>query len=125
MALPQTEEPDPFAGFGAAELFGFIHHKLGEEGLRELLTMMAKDNTTAEFLQDAAAELEQAGLAKPAAIVAEIAAKSPSELDLNPYETGSLNWQSWRQSRIMRRRIETGELEADLRRRHRQNTRKT
>ena len=121
----EAEEPNPFQGFGAGETFGFVYHKCGEEGLRELLSVV--DSLTCEFLGDAAAELEKAGLSKPAAIVLEIAATKPSGLDVdNPYtdEEGSQNWLAWRKNWINRRQVETGELEERLRRENRRKMRK-
>ena len=90
MNEPETDEPNPFEGFSAAEVFGFVHRKQGEAGLRELLSML--DDLTREFLEDAASELEAAGLSKPAAILTTLAATAPSGVDLgNSYEEGSLN----------------------------------
>lgn len=125
MASPQTEEPDPFAGFGAGELFGFVHHKLGEEGLRELLAMLANSSTTREFLQDASDELDAAGLSRPAAIVAKFAAKAPSELDVGcPYPDGSKEAKIWRHKWLQKQELASGEMLDRLRRNHNQNTRK-
>jgi hypothetical protein len=111
---PETEEPNPFEGFSFAEIAGFIHRKEGEEALRQLLAMF--DDLTREFLQDAASELQAAGLSKPAAILTTLAATTPSELDSgNPYEEGGLNWSEWRRSWLNRRRVRTGEVERSLR----------
>ena len=68
ISLPQDEEPDPLSvlhTFG--EIFGFVHRKEGEEGLRELLATV---DLSREHLADAANELEQAGLTAPAQIIA-------------------------------------------------------
>ena len=79
------------------EIFGFVHHKEGEEGLRELLATV---NISREHLADAANELEQAGLTAPAQIIAEAAASALSEFNAgNPYDpTDAINWKTWRQS---------------------------
>jgi hypothetical protein len=102
-------------GFSLAEIFGFIYRKEGEEGLQQLLAMF--DDLTFETLQDAASELQAAGLSKPAAVLAELAAETPSELDSgNPYEEADrLNWSSWRNSWLRRREMRSGKIEASLR----------
>jgi hypothetical protein len=68
---------DPFDEFETvAEVCAYIHRKLGEEGLRLLLTQPAPRGTALnrDDLLDIAAELSGAGLSKAAAVVSEIAA---------------------------------------------------
>jgi hypothetical protein len=84
-----------------------------------------------EDLEDTAQELEARGLNAVAAIMYDIAAQCPSGLDRdNPYAEGetyigadgveypNLNWSEWRRNWLRRRREQTGELSADLRRYH-------
>jgi hypothetical protein len=90
---------DPFGEFeSAAEIAGFVYKKFGAAGLRQCLSMTTEGSTTvltAEFLERAANELAEVGLAKAAAVVAEIADTMPSELDLCPYAPDSANGRSW------------------------------
>jgi hypothetical protein len=96
MPLPtetQDEESNPFAVFEtAAQILGFIHHKYGEKDLRELIAMLQGEDMSREYLEDAADELKQAGLKKPAAIVAEAASQFPLEITLNPHPPDSPEW---------------------------------
>jgi hypothetical protein len=95
--------PDPFDTFEtAAEIFAFVHRKLGEKGLRQLLAM--GDGSTCEFLHRAADELSAMGLRKVADIVLDVAADSPSEADPCPYVEGSHNAQGWYYSLRRRQR---------------------
>jgi hypothetical protein len=123
--MPTTndgDEPNPFAAFEeAGPIFGFVHHQHGEQGLRQLLAhvVTADPKTTREFLEGAASELREAGLAKPAEIVLEAAAKTPSEFIIgNPYPEGSLNWSEWRKNWLRKRRQQSPEFDRQLRRRH-------
>lgn len=120
--LPETDEPNPFEGFSAAEVFGFVHRKFGEEGLRELLNMF--DDLTCEFLEDAASELEAAGLSKPAAILATLATTAPSEFDIgNPYAEGSFDWHYWRANWIRKRQETPAERAERMRQEQRKDSR--
>jgi hypothetical protein len=110
--VPQPDEADEFSVFRTlGEIFGFAYHDKGEGTLRQLLTYAAAhqnaDNSvctiTCESIQEAAEELAQAGLSKPAKIVAAHAANFPSELDLNPYSAGSTNAEYWLQSKLRER----------------------
>jgi hypothetical protein len=78
------EEPSPFDVFESiAEVIGFIHRQFGEGGVRDLLTRDSSSTLIArEYLLDAACELQQAGLGRASAIVAEIAATKPSMVDM-------------------------------------------
>jgi hypothetical protein len=99
MNPPETEEPNPFAGLSAAEVFGFVHRKEGEDGLRELLGMFG--DLTSEFLEEAASELEAAGMSKPAALVRTFAND----------ESDYINWAEWRNSWLRRRKMAAGGIE--------------
>src|SRR3954470_20657626 len=66
-----TEDPNPFdAADSAAAIEGYVFSEYGEDGLRELLSTVDSDQ---ESLMRDSLELEQIGLSKPAAIVAEFA----------------------------------------------------
>ncbi|MGA8699250.1 MAG: hypothetical protein WB689_36575 [Xanthobacteraceae bacterium] len=85
---PEPEEPDPFEDFTAPELCAFVYRKAGKAGLREFLSGAADDKfSTRELYEDAAAALRGVGLAKAAAIVAEAAARIPSQMSFErcPY----------------------------------------
>jgi hypothetical protein len=76
----EPEEPNPFGDFTSAELCAFVYRKHGAAGLREFLSGADDDFSTREFYEDAAATLMAVGLAKAAAIVAEVAAQTPSQM---------------------------------------------
>ncbi len=106
--------PDPFDEFqSAAEVFGFTFKMAGEQGLRALLAR-GDGTTTKEWLMDAAAELQQAGLGRVSGIVLEIAAQTPSMVDVEafcPYDPNDpanrANVQAWQRAE-QRRRSEWG-----------------
>ena len=77
---PEPEEPNPFEDFTSAELCAFVYRKHGAAGLREFLSDADDESSTREFYEDAAATLMAIGLAKAAAIVAEVAAQTPSRM---------------------------------------------
>jgi hypothetical protein len=68
----------------AAEVFGFVHKMAGEAGLRDLLAR-GDGTTSKEWLLDAAAELSQAGLGRVSGIVLEVAAQTPSMVDVEAF----------------------------------------
>jgi hypothetical protein len=69
-----AREADPFDQFESpAEVCAYVHRKLGEDSLRQLLAHPPK-GTTREDLLDTAAELSGAGLKQAATIVSELAA---------------------------------------------------
>jgi hypothetical protein len=84
---PEPEEPNPFEGFTYPELCAFVYRKAGEAGLRDFLSAIDDKSATREFYEDAAATLSAVGLAKAAAIVAEVAAQTPSRMSFErcPY----------------------------------------
>jgi hypothetical protein len=103
-----AEGPNPLddAFETIAETLAFTFHKYKEAGLRELLATLAANlaNCTRERLEEAADELNAAGLRKAASIVLETAATSRCEADLCPYEPGSHNATCWHRSLKRRQR---------------------
>ena len=121
--MPEVDdELGEFRAFDeVAPLFGYMHRQYGEGDLRELLKLYADSpKANREFLEDAARELQQVGLVKPATILLEVAADLPSGIDLNPYngEEGSHNWWSWRRSWALHRQEITGESWGKMLRRY-------
>ena len=64
-------------------------------GLRQLFTFDEAKQFHREFLEDAAAELAQAGMLKASAIVASAAKNAPIRVEVCPYEEGSTNHKAW------------------------------
>lgn len=97
-------------------LAAFLHQKYGEEALRQCFSVADNDR---ESLEDAAGILADKGLDRVAEIMLDIAAQCRSEIESNPYDPddGTRNWSEWRRSWLLHRRLKTGELERDLRRR--------
>jgi hypothetical protein len=96
-----------------------IYAERGADMLREVLNLF--DDLSREDLEDCAAALEQAGKPSVSAIVMEFAADAPSGIEFNPYSPEDrCNWSEWRRSWLLKRRMQTGELFADLRRYHAQ-----
>src|SRR5215471_4245922 len=74
------EQPDPLDALESfAELFGFIFKDTGEEGLHNFFAVAEEHgrHQSRESLEEAADELEEIGMTKPAAILREYAKKSP------------------------------------------------
>jgi hypothetical protein len=80
------------------------------EGVKSLLDGLLAHDTTAEFLEQIAADLKAVGLRKVAQAVREAAEEAPAEADLCPYPDGSINARSWLQAleRRQRRATSTG-----------------
>jgi hypothetical protein len=57
------------------EVFGFLYAQEGSEVLRQALAILAKDGSTREQMQLAAAELKAADVNKAAALVEEAASR--------------------------------------------------
>ena len=92
-----------------------VYSQGGAEAVREVFSQCPE--LTQETCEAAALELEKAGKPSIAAVVRDIAAGCPSEIDLNnPYPPGGLNWHLWRLSWTKKRRLQSGEIERDLRR---------
>ena len=82
MSLSETS-PDLFDEFqSAGEVAAYVFHKLGEAGLRDLLT---NDGTSREWTEDVVAELSAAGLGGASAIAAEVASSKPSMVDVEAF----------------------------------------
>ena len=115
-------EADEYECFNTwAELLGYISHKRGEARLRAFLEEMpANVSTTRELLEKVAAELREATPTRPAEIVLEFAAQTPSELDArNPWEhergsRGSINWRQWRRMWHQRHHIDPDDPEGEM-----------
>jgi hypothetical protein len=92
----ETDISDPFSQFETAgEILGFVYRQCTPAGLRELFTLDQAKQFHREFLEDAAAELAQAGMFKASAIVASAAKDAPIRVEKCPYEEGSANARSW------------------------------
>src|SRR3954453_5512447 len=97
-----TEDADPFdTADSSAAILAFTFTQLGADGLNELLSLIDTDQ---ESLMRDSLELEQVGLSKPAAIVAEFAKQSPPAIEQwNPYrESDCANYISWREGHLRR-----------------------
>ena len=97
-----TEDADLFdTADSAAAIEAYIFSEYGADGLKELLCLVDTDR---ESLERDALELEQVGLSKPAAIVAEFAKQSPPAIERwNPYrESDCANYFSWREGHLRR-----------------------
>jgi hypothetical protein len=98
MPIPEVQpnDPDPFEGFESAdEVVAFIHRKFGDEGVRQCFK---EGHFYREFLEGVVLDLRAVGLNKAAAVVTEIAANSPSEVEECPYREGTANYVSWHRS---------------------------
>jgi|SRR5215510_4456178 len=92
----RPEAPDPFEDFERAdEIIAFVHRKYGDEGVRHCFS---EGIFYRERLEEIVLDLCAVGLKKPAAVVAEIAAKSPIEASACPYREGTANYVSWMRS---------------------------
>jgi hypothetical protein len=101
----EPDMSDPFSQFETAgEILGFVYRHYTEDGLRELFTFDQAKQFHREFLEDAAAELAQAGMRKASAIVASAAKDAPPRVEVCPYEEGSANAVSWHRSQKWHRR---------------------
>ena len=93
---PETDISDPFSHFETAgEILGFVYRQCTADGLRQLFTFDETKQLDREFLEDAAAELAQAGMLKASAIVASAAEDAPLRVEVCPYAEGSTNHRAW------------------------------
>ena len=93
---PTETDSDPFSQFETAgEILGFVYRQCTADDLRQLFTFDEAKQFHREFLEDAAAELAQAGMLKASAIVASAAKDAPSQVEVCPYQEGSANARSW------------------------------
>ena len=96
MKPTETDISDPFSQFETAgEILGFVYRQCTEAGLRQLFTFDEAKQFHREFLEDAAAELAQAGMLKASAIVTSAAKNAPIRVEVCPYEEGSTNHKAW------------------------------
>src|SRR6185295_15475711 len=90
---------DPFSQFETGgEILGFVWRHCSPDGLRQLLAFDEAKQLPREFLEEAAAELAQAGMLKASAIVASAAKNAPSREEECSYPEGSANARSWHRS---------------------------
>ena len=100
MKPTEADTRDPFSQFETAgEILGFVFRQCTEAGLRQLFTFDEAKQFHRELLEDAAAELAQAGMFRASAIVASAAKDAPPQAEECPYEDeGSANARSWHRS---------------------------
>ena len=107
MKPAETDISGPFSQFETAgEILGFVYRQCTEAGLRQLFTFDETKQFHREFLEDAAAELAQAGMLKASAIVTSAAKNVPIRVEVCPYEEGSTNHKAWLAT--MKRRLTNG-----------------
>jgi len=116
---PADEDCGEFAVFDSFDaLAAYLHHRYGEEALREVFTMAVADMPKETF-EDTATELENRGLEKPAAILREIAESATSEIERVPdyvVNAGEGFVHSWRLRWIQNRQIKLGIFGPKIRR---------
>jgi hypothetical protein len=101
----ETDTSDPFSQFETAgEILGFVYRQCSPDGLRQLFTFDEARQFHREFLEDAAAELAQAGMLNASAIVAAAAKDALVLVQECPYEEGTANARSWHRSQRWHRR---------------------
>jgi hypothetical protein len=104
---PETDISDPFSQFETAgEILEFVFRQCTADGLRQLFTFDETKQFHREFLEDAAAELAQAGMLSASAIVTSAAKGAPIQVEVCPYEEGSTNHKAWLAT--MKRRLTNG-----------------
>jgi hypothetical protein len=113
----ETDTSDPFSQFETAgEILGFVYRQCTEAGLRQLFTFDEAKQFPRELLEDAAAELAQAGMLKASAIVADAAKDGPIRVEkCCPYEEGSANARSWHRSQEWHRHKQPNYAERPVR----------
>jgi hypothetical protein len=118
-----NDDPGEFAALRSFDMLAaYLHLRHGEQMLRAVFTA---GNFSREDLIDCAGKLDAKRLDHVAAIMRDLAADAPSGIDDNPHLEGTHMWHYWRRRWIQKRRLATGELEADLRRRHAQKQQQT
>jgi hypothetical protein len=122
-----VEDTGEFAVFDSFDaLAAYLNHKYGEEALREVFEMAVAD-LPRETFEDTAAELENRGLDRPAAILRELAESATSEIERVPdyvVNAGEDFVNSWRIRWLQNREIKLGtffpKLKRIIARNHRQ-----
>jgi hypothetical protein len=103
----ETDTSDPFSQFETArEILGFVFRQCTEAGLRQLFTLDEAKQFPRELLEDAAAELAQAGMLKASAIVASAAKDAPIRVETCAYQENTANARSWHRSQERHRHRE-------------------
>ena len=96
MKPTETDTRDPFSQFETAgEIMGFVFRLCTPDGLRQLFTFDEAKQFHRELLEDAAAELAQAGMLTASAIVTSAAKNAPLWVETCPYEEGGANHRAW------------------------------
>ena len=124
---PLDEDTDEFACFLTTDaLAAYLHHKFGEDFLRQALAPDPNPEPTEsgigpkETLENAAEKLEERGLDHVAAILRDLAQTAISGIDLppdySPDNDGDRGLELWRSKWLQRRKLESGELWHELRR---------
>ncbi|MGB8827036.1 MAG: hypothetical protein WCD25_27220 [Pseudolabrys sp.] len=104
----ETDTSDPFSQLETAgEILGFVFRQCTEAGLRQLFTLDEAKQFPRELLEDAAAELAQAGMLKASAIVADAAKDAPIRVESCPYQENTANARSWHRSQEWHRHKQT------------------
>jgi hypothetical protein len=121
---PENEDTGEFAAFdnsGLDAMAAYIHHKYGEELLREVFKAVLDWDSAywgpKETLEDAAAELEHRGLDKPAAVLYELAESAVSGIEMVPdymVNAGPDFADQWRNNWRQRRLIHLGLWDQEL-----------
>src|SRR5262249_14479128 len=124
---PITNDSDDVGEFAALTtlhmLAAFLFAKHGEDFLRQALAPDPDPEPNEagigprEHLENAAEQLEARGLDHVAAILRDLAEDAISGLDLPPSHWSD-NAEIWRTKWLLRRKVESGELERELRRNH-------
>src|SRR5262249_23060732 len=127
-SLPEGEDTGEFAVFTTLDaLAAYVHHKYGEDCLRQLFAPDPDPEPNhagigpREHLENAAEQLDKRGLGHVAAILHDLAQDAISGIDLPPdhyVNCGERGIENWRSKWIQRRKLESGELERELRRDH-------
>ncbi|MGC1611666.1 MAG: hypothetical protein WA801_19005 [Pseudolabrys sp.] len=85
MKPAETDISDPFSQLETAgEILGFVFRQCTEAGLRQLFSLDEAKQFPRELLEDAAAEVAQAGMLKASAIVADAAKDAPIRVESCP-----------------------------------------
>ena len=106
MTLETETEANPFDAFNSAsQLYGFVFKRFGQDFLRQLLAQPYPTPLWREQLEEDAAELASMGVLAASKIIAEAAAKAPSEEpEACPHDPNRANGRAWMQSYRNRQR---------------------
>jgi|SRR6516225_2150149 hypothetical protein len=123
---PLDEDTGEFACFLTLDaLAAYLHHKFGEDFLRQALAPDPNPEPNElgigpkENLENAAEKLEERGLDHVAAILRDLAKDAISGIDLPPdhwVNLGDRGIEIWRNKWQTRRKVESGELWRELKR---------